>query len=191
MEKLAKVVLLGDTNVGKTAIAQRLCTDSFFDVNVSATVASSSFIINRKIDDKVIKFNLLDTAGQERYKSITPIYFQNADILLLVYDTNSIETLNNLDSWYQMVKEKGPKHVKFIVIGNKVDLLESSNPLTDEVVSFATKIAGEISIVSAKTGEGMNTLLTTIGSKIEDLAQSDGETVELNAENNKSKGCYC
>ena len=191
MEKLAKVVLLGDTNVGKTAIAQRLCTDSFFDVNVSATVASSSFIINRKIDDKVIKFNLLDTAGQERYKSITPIYFQNADIILLVYDSNSNETLSNLDSWYQMVIEKGPKHVKFIVIGNKVDLLESSNPLTDEVVSFATKIEAEISIVSAKTGEGMNTLLTTIGSKIEDLAQTNGETVELNAENNKSKGCYC
>ena len=190
MEQLQKVVLLGDTNVGKTAIAQRFNDDSF-DINISSTVASSSFVINRNLDNKQIKFNLLDTAGQERYKSLTPLYFQNADVILLVYDITSIESFHSLESWHHMVEERGPKEVKFVIIGNKADLLESSNPYLDETLAFATKIGAQLSTVSAKTGEGINTLLLLIEHIISEIKESQENTVSITPKANQANNCNC
>ena len=108
-----KVVLVGESGVGKTCITNRFINDAF---NFDEVPTSSASYIEKKIkleeyEGKEIKFDIWDTAGQEKYRSIGKIFYNDADIALLVYDiTNehSFEEIKNY--WYNQIKEFSPKH---------------------------------------------------------------------------------
>lgn len=187
MEKLQKVVLLGETMVGKTAIAKRLYDDSY--VNFSTpTVALGNMVIERRIEDILVRFNLFDTAGQEKYKSLSPIYFQNADLIILVYDTTAEETFDALESWRKMVEQCGPDNVSFLVVGNKCDKKEAEVLVNEKTRNYATSIGAQLFITSAKTGEGIETLLKGISDSL-NKASTDQDTVNLDGQANARKGC--
>ena len=118
-----KMVVIGDTNVGKSNIISRF-VDNKFEISTKTTVGVELSVKTFKISDKVVKVNLWDTAGQERFKSITSAFYKGARGALIVYDTTNISSFNSVEKWYKEIKEFGDKNIIAILVGNKCDLIE-------------------------------------------------------------------
>ncbi len=117
-----KIVLVGDTGVGKSNILTRFTHDEF-NQESKTTLGIELSARTIKVDDKTIKINIWDTAGQEKFKSITAAYFRGAKGAMIVYDITKRESFNSIGRWYQEVKEFGDKNLAIILIGNKSDLI--------------------------------------------------------------------
>lgn len=107
MTKQIKVVLLGDTNVGKSSILQRFVMDRFDPSNKTTRVAnclSKSLFVSELNTD--ITFQIWDTAGQERYKCLASMYYKGADVALLIFDLTNEKTFTNIDSWVKELRDK-------------------------------------------------------------------------------------
>ena len=118
-----KVVLLGDSGVGKTNLISRYVTNKF-DEDTKSTIGVEFFCKTYKVNnDKIIKVEIWDTAGQERYKSITSVYYKGSKGAFIVYDITSRKSFDNIDKWINEIKEKNANEVKLIIIGNKIDLI--------------------------------------------------------------------
>ena len=115
--KTVKVVLLGESGVGKTCIISRFINNTFEDNIMSTTGASyaGKTVAFEEAGDKAIKFEIWDTAGQERYRALTKIFYKDAAVAILVYDItnrNSFEELKNY--WFNQIKESAPKNISKI-----------------------------------------------------------------------------
>ena len=116
-----KIIIVGDSGVGKTNLVKRFIQNTFSS-NTLATVGVEFFSNNYYINDKLFKIEMWDTAGQERYKSITSAYYKGAMGALLVYDVTNQITFNNIERWYNEIKDFSSKDIQIIMIGNKTDL---------------------------------------------------------------------
>ena len=128
-----KLVLLGDSGVGKTNLISRY-TKNIFSANSKATIGVEFFSKTYKINNKILKIEIWDTAGQERYKSITSVYYKGAKGALIVYDITSRKSFENVDKWIEEIKEKTSKDIKLIIIGNKIDLKDDREINTKEAL---------------------------------------------------------
>ena len=127
-----KLVLLGDSGVGKTNLISRYIHNAF-QQDTKATIGVEFFCKTFKVNNnKVIKIEIWDTAGQERYKSITSVYYKGAKGAFIVYDITSRKSFDNVDKWIEEIKEKTYKDIKLLVIGNKIDLNEQRVISTEE-----------------------------------------------------------
>ena len=131
-----KVVIVGDSGVGKSNLIKRFTTNEFNE-NSKATVGVEFLSKSYKINDKIFKIEMWDTAGQERYKSITAAYYKGAKGALLVYDTTSAQSFENIDKWLSEIKEKTNKDIKLIIVGNKIDLIDKKVVSTEHALAKA------------------------------------------------------
>jgi Ras-related protein Rab-11A len=116
-----KIILVGDTGVGKTKILTRYTKDEFsFDSKTTLGVEFGSKIYN--INDNIIKLQIWDTAGQERYRSITCAYYKGSAGAIIVFDVARKETFENVDRWHEDIMRCADKDICIILIGNKCDL---------------------------------------------------------------------
>lgn len=115
-----KILLLGDTAVGKTALLLSYCEDIYSDTHV-ATIGLDYRIKIVEVDNKKIKLNIWDTAGQDRFRSITQSYYRGAHGILLVYDVTSPTSFANIKQWVNQIRDHSPKDVVLMLVGNKVD----------------------------------------------------------------------
>ena len=129
-----KIILLGDSGVGKTNLISRYISNSF-DENTRATIGVEFFCKNFRINKKrTIKVEIWDTAGQERYKAITSVYYKGAKGASIVYDITSRKTFENIDKWIGEIKERTTDDVKLIIIGNKTDLNNEREVKSEEAL---------------------------------------------------------
>ena len=129
-----KLILLGDSGVGKTNLISRYISNSF-DENTRATIGVEFFCKNFRINKKrTIKVEIWDTAGQERYKAITSVYYKGAKGAFIVYDITSRKTFENIDKWIGEIKERTTDDVKLIIIGNKTDLNNEREVKSEEAL---------------------------------------------------------
>jgi len=119
-----KIVIVGDSGVGKSNILSRFTLNEFHN-DSKATVGVELQTKLYSINGKIIKIQLWDTAGQERYKSITSAYFKGSKGAMIVYDITKQESFDSVDKWYQQVKEFGDDEVVIIQVGNKCDLKQN------------------------------------------------------------------
>ena len=130
------LILLGDSSVGKTCLFKKLTTGIFKEKNVS-TIGMDRKTFELKCDieenegtvsSKIVKVNLTDTAGQERYRALTKSYYKNSDAALILYDITEEKTYNNIDSWIDSINESintdKEKYTMFL-LGTKIDLVTS------------------------------------------------------------------
>lgn len=164
-ELKAKVILIGDAEVGKTCIIENLKGNPF--QHYSNTVSCGESIIEKKIEGVNIKFNFWDTAGQEMYQALTPQYIRNADITFLVFDLTKESTMVNLQYWLQIAQEANADNIIYMV-GCKRDLAEEQNLRQvnyDAARRFINSLECDKKIkyceVSAKTGQNLTTLLSS------------------------------
>lgn len=195
-----KIVVVGDSGVGKTNLIHRFISNSFSESS-KATVGVEFSSKSYKINEHIFKIEIWDTAGQERYKSITAVYYKGAKGALIVYDTTSKESFNNIDKWMEEIKDKTSNDIKLMIIGNKIDLKEFREVDIEEGINkaktFGLPIMETSALDSTNVKEAFNDLLKEI---YKDMAKKikivQGETggdnngMQLNTNNeNKKSGC--
>ena len=173
-----KVVLIGNSGVGKTCISQRYINDSFTN-NEQSTVGASYFQKKLEIDGKSINLDIWDTAGQERYRSMGKMFYKDAFIVLFVYDITDKKSFLELKNvWYDEIKKTGEKHSVLAVVGNKSDLYLKEQVDEDEARKWADDIGAIYTLVSAKEGDCINLLFDNVVKKYfspDFVAQMDSE----------------
>ncbi|XP_022319744.2 ras-related protein Rab-1-like [Crassostrea virginica] len=161
-----KVVLLGEAGVGKSSIFLRLKENIFGD-SLQPTVGIESCSKVMKIDSQNITFSIWDTAGAERFKTITRNYYRNTHAVLLVYSWDDPSSLHYLAQWAEDCTLHAPKALKFLV-GNKTDL-ERLIP-AESIDNFSAAFECEYTyLVSAKTGAGIDESFQRIGERLMDV----------------------
>ena len=183
-----KLVFVGDSGVGKTCIISRITKGTFED-NILSTVGASyaSKTIELPELDKRITFDIWDTAGQEKYKSLTRIFFQGAKIAILVYDITRKESFANMKTcWYNDIKKHGDPDIIIGIAGNKCDLYEYEEVPEKEAREFAKSIDAVFYLTSAHTNTGINELFEDLGTKY--LGQNSVTTQTSTNEKGKNQG---
>jgi len=133
---LFKIVLVGDSGVGKTNIMTKFSRNVFSQTS-KATIGVDFASKSLSIDDKHIKIQLWDTAGQERYRAITSSYYRNSSGIMLVYDITDENTFANCTKWLNELKPNISHDAPIILVGNKNDVLYHRNVDTDRAAEYA------------------------------------------------------
>ncbi len=134
---IVKVILVGDSNVGKTAIIKQYINYSF-EEDLCATLAAFKSRKEININENTLNLELWDTSGSQSYRAVNKIYMRNIDIALLIYDVTNRISFEELNYWIQEVKEiNNYRKVLFVVIGNKCDLYEERVIEEEEGKKFA------------------------------------------------------
>lgn len=157
-ETQLKLVILGKASVGKTSIINRYTKNEFekTDVTIMAGFIRKKIFIN----ENLIDFQIWDTAGQEKYRSLIPLYYKDANIAFLVYDVSDPDSFLQLKTWVKELKEKGPDNILLFIIGNKIDL-EEKVPFF-EVKQYAEEIKAILKFTSAKKDLGVEEVFNEI-----------------------------
>lgn len=206
VDYLLKIVIVGDSGVGKTNLLSRFTRD-YFQEDTRNTIGVDFFAMDLKVDNKSVKAQFWDTAGQEKYKAIASAYYKNAQGAIIVYDITRRETFDNVDSWLSELRQFGDPNITLMILGNKTDLVANRQVLTDEGRKLAESAGAFFMEVSGKLNEHhcVNTAFNAIISDIikrqeyemHQRAQSDllslkskGQGLEkVIKENEEKKGC--
>jgi Ras-related protein Rab-22 len=162
-----KVVLVGESAVGKTCIISRFISGAF-DSNVSSTNGASYASKNVQYDKlgKNLLLDVWDTAGQEKYRALTKFFYKDAKVAILVYDITRYDTFKSIkEFWYEQVKENGPKNIVIGIAGNKCDLYEKEEVNENEAREFAASIGAIFALTSAQNNSGISELFRDVGNK--------------------------
>jgi Ras-related protein Rab-5C len=151
----AKAVLIGSMAVGKTAMSNRII-DQFFESTYQATVAVGYSVYKATLTGHPVELQLWDTAGMERYTSLGPIYYQNADAAIFVYDLTRAQTAVELDGWVQGFTDAITNPFYGVVVANKIDL--APDEPTAQMEEWAASRRFGFIRTSAKTGENVDVL---------------------------------
>lgn len=153
---LLKVLIIGDSGVGKTSIMLRYA-DDIFSTKFVSTIGVDFKIATMKIDDKLIKLQLWDTAGQDRYRTIVSSYYRGCHGIFIIFDLTSQTSFDNIESWYDEISNnlKDINQSEIILVGNKCDL-EKNRVISHEMAKTkADKFSMHYIETSAKTNENI------------------------------------
>ena len=144
-----KVVFLGESYVGKTVLINSFINGYFNDT--SYTTGSPSYITKTiKYGNKNYSFDIWDTPGYVRYRSLAKFFLKDANIIVLVYDTTKEYTFLELDYWINTILTQNNPEVSFILVGNKSDLYENEEIRKEDAVKFAEILNAKFSLISVK-----------------------------------------
>ncbi|GAV07165.1 hypothetical protein RvY_17040 [Ramazzottius varieornatus] len=135
---LFKVVLIGDSGVGKSNLLSRF-TRNEFDLESKSTIGVEFATRSVQVDGKTVKAQIWDTAGQERYRAITSAYYRGAVGALLVYDVCKHMTFDSVERWLRELRDNADQKIVIMLVGNKSDLRHLRAVPTEEAKSFAEK----------------------------------------------------
>ena len=170
-----KVAFVGNSGVGKTTLINRRIYGKF-DYSVMPTVGSSHLTAIEKIGDETVELCLWDTAGQEKYQSLVPLYIRDAVCVIIVASITDHLSLQSIGDWYDRVKEKEPDTVVFVVI-NKIDIKGENLPSIEELRTTYSNQYNDLYFVSAKDGDFVNELFYTIAMKGYQHVLEKGEAI--------------
>ena len=160
-----KVILVGEPGTGKTSLINVAIGQEFKEE--SNSTLSSTFVPKKfKKDGKEYNVNIWDTAGQEKYRSLTKIFYKDAKAIIFVYDITTEYSFNELKNyWYEETKANSDGNPILALVGNKIDLYESQKVSNNEGNDFAEKIGAIFQTTSAQSNSGIDTLFDNIGKK--------------------------
>ena len=163
-----KVVLLGESGVGKTSIISQFTSNQF---NPRVPTSVSAKFVSKIIDfpkyNKKIKFDIWDTVGQEKYRSLAKIFYKDAKIIIFVYDITrefSFEALK--DFWYKETQNNADNDPILALVGNKIDLYEQQKVDNNDGKMFADEIKAIFQTTSALSNSGIKNLFDNLGKKL-------------------------
>ena len=190
---LFKILILGDSFVGKTNMLKRFLHNDFDSTNketVGVEFDSKNITLGENGKEEIVKAQIWDTAGQERYRSLTKAYYKGAKGALLVYDITRRVTFENIDNWLIDLRTNGDKDILIILIGNKSDLEDKREVSKDEAETKAEQYNTAFLETSAKSGDnitkGFMELIEQIYKANKDNTPT--EQNEVKVEENKEEG---
>jgi len=160
-----KVLMIGESNVGKSSILLRFTEDEFYD-NMQSTVGMDYKTKHLTIDGSTVKLAIWDTAGQERFRTLTPSYYRDGQGAILVYDVTDRNTFIKLGTWLEELNTYCNKmDIVKMIVGNKIDLADREVS-TEEALQFARRHQTLYIESSAKTADGVKCCFEELVQKI-------------------------
>lgn len=160
-----RTVMIGDTSVGKTSIITQL-TQHRFHENEKSTVGAMFVLHQERVDGVAIDMQIWDTAGQEKFKSLGPIYYRGAVAGIVVFDWTSESSFTNVSEWIRAFSESAENDASIILVGNKSDLTEEFCVDSGEVERFAEEHGYRLYRTSAYSGQGIKELFNGVAEEI-------------------------
>jgi len=199
---LLKVIILGDSGVGKTSLMNQYVNKKF-SASYKATIGAD-FLTKEVVmeDDRVVTLQLWDTAGQERFQSLGVAFYRGADCCVLVYDVNNSKSFETLESWRDeflvQASPMDPESFPFVVIGNKVDVEESRRMISSKRAMTFCQSKGGLSYFETSAKEALNVEEAFSAIAKQALAQEEAgdfnsdfhETIPIDLKNDRD-GCAC
>ena len=188
-----KVLLLGDSSVGKTCVLLRYCDKTFQEAHLSTIGLDYRLKTMTLENGKNIKLQIWDTAGQDRFRAITKNYYKGANGIILIYDVTNLQTYENVKNWINQIREEANPNVVIYLAGNKIDVNEELRVVRTEE---GQKIADEYNLpfyeTSAKSGININEIFEDLVKKVDEI-YSKLEVPKKQTKNKKytrnKKGC--
>ena len=181
-EFIFKVLLLGNSNAGKSSLFLRFVDDIWNDTFVP-TIGVDFKIKTFDIDEKKIKMQIWDTAGQERFKNIIASYYRGAHGILLIYDVTDKDSFKNLSNWLIEIEKNASKNVLKVLIGNKSDLEDKRVVTYNQGKEFADTYGLKFIETSAKKNLNVTEAFETLGREL--MAASDDKRINKQKPNKK------
>lgn len=190
-----KLVLLGHKNVGKTSVFNRYVYDEFG--KTSMTIGAYFGMKQCKVSDKSCNLAIWDTAGEEKFDSLTNFYCRNARAALICYDITNYSTFQGLQRWVDKITCEAEKNCAVVLVGNKLDIVEENEELRkvnfDEAKKYAASINAGVMETSAKTGRNVAQIFTQVVSicferQLNSLSKTRDSTIVL-TDARKKKSC--
>ena len=160
-----KIMVLGESKVGKTSLIKRFTKNVFGGVYLT-TVGMDFQDKIIEIEDKKVRLQIWDTAGQERFRNVTKSYFQSSQGFVLVYDITDRESFEKLNFWVDNIKNNAPENAKFILVGNKCDLANERKVSYEEGENYAKNLNIKFFEASARDGTNVNELFFYLANEI-------------------------
>ncbi len=173
-DHLFKLLLIGDSGVGKSCLLLRFADNSYTDSYIS-TIGVDFKIRNLELDGKKIKLQIWDTAGQERFRTITSSYYRGAHGIIIVYDITDQETFNNVRNWLQEIDKFASDNVNKLLVGNKSDRSDRQVD-TNQARDFAASLGIPFIETSAKTAANVEQAFLKMTTDIKQRVAETGGT---------------
>ena len=187
-EFVGKVVLVGAANAGKTSLVTRFVSGDFpLNVQPSTQPAFNKKKVTHK--GRKVTLEIWDTAGQERYHALSPLFYREAHVGIVVYDVTDLDSLVKARNWAEELRSEVGDQIGIVLAGNKIDCeavvsLESASKI-------AEALGAKVVETSARTGEGVDMLFYTAAGFIAELTVSQAETKQTIADAPTSENCRC
>ncbi len=188
------IIFLGDSKVGKTSTFLQYTENQYSDsglttIGIESKVRKITFKDKNNIEHS-FDVKIVDTSGQERFRTITSNYYKNADGVILMFDVTNKESFEHISNWCKEIKEKSKNDIEILIVGNKIDLpnrYKSKNEFENNLKE--QNLLYEYEEISAKTKENVVEMITNFIAKIYDIK---GEKVTVHVKlqkTTKKKGC--
>ncbi|PSC68383.1 Rab family GTPase [Micractinium conductrix] len=162
---LFKLLLIGDSGVGKSCLLLRFADDTYTESYIS-TIGVDFKIRTVELDGKVIKLQIWDTAGQERFRTITSSYYRGAHGIIVVFDVTDQESFNNVKQWLNEIDRYANENVNKLLVGNKTDLTSKRVVAFETAKAFADEIGVPYIETSAKSASNVEQAFMTMAAEI-------------------------
>ena len=192
-EFIIKILIIGDSTVGKTNFVYKFSEDKFSE-NYFASTGIELKTTSIQIDGKSIKIQLWDTAGQEKYRAMIKNLYLKSQGIIILFDITNETSFINLKNWMSQIKESCGEDIPILLVGNKIDLEDNRVINKERAMEYANNENIEYIEVSSKTGENINKALTSLLQKILKRADSNSNfsfTLDAGTVKKKTKHNCC
>lgn len=176
---LFKLLLIGDSGVGKTSILFKFSEDTFSPAFIS-TIGIDFKIRTIQVDGKRIKLQVWDTAGQERFRTITTAYYRGAMGIMLVYDVTNLRSFDNISNWIRNIEMHATKEVELMILGNKCDIADKRQVSKEKGEQLALQHSIKFMETSAKASINIEEAFMTLARDIKLRMEKTLEDTNLN-----------
>ena len=188
---LFKVLILGDSGVGKSCMLLRF-TENNFSINHVATIGVDFKFRIISLKNSSIKLQIWDTAGQERFKTLAKTYYNGAMGIVITYDSSDLKSFENVKSWLETIRLQANENIALILVGNKADA-DNKQVSHEQGKQLADELGIKFFSISAKTGQGVKEAFEGLAEEIFDrkIYEFIGNAANkrLNARQGKKKNC--